>query len=72
KINQNPDAPVKLALTGLGRITRVDSGFQSVLFRLFTKIVDANIFIKMTAYVTPPILRAIKLKDMLQYDKKNE
>ncbi|KAA6377512.1 MAG: hypothetical protein EZS28_026962, partial [Streblomastix strix] len=72
KINQNPDEPINLALSGLGRITRVDSGFQSVLFRLFTKIVDANIFIKITAKLAPPILKAIKLEAMMKYDKKNE
>ncbi|KAA6352937.1 MAG: hypothetical protein EZS28_051536, partial [Streblomastix strix] len=51
KINQNPNSVASLALSGIGRVTRVDSGFQAVTMRLITKVIDANIFIKILSKV---------------------
>ncbi|KAA6400855.1 MAG: putative short chain dehydrogenase [Streblomastix strix] len=43
---QSPDQVAGYALSGLGRVTRVDSGFQGIFGRIVMKLIDANIFIK--------------------------
>ncbi|KAA6380571.1 MAG: putative 17 beta-hydroxysteroid dehydrogenase type 3, partial [Streblomastix strix] len=45
KYGQKPDNVADLALRGLGRVTRVDSGFQAIIIRIVTKLIDANVMI---------------------------
>ncbi|KAA6392157.1 MAG: putative 17 beta-hydroxysteroid dehydrogenase type 3 [Streblomastix strix] len=46
KLMQSADFVANLALSGLGRVTRVDCGFSGIIARIITKVIDNNLFIK--------------------------
>ncbi|KAA6365504.1 MAG: hypothetical protein EZS28_038969, partial [Streblomastix strix] len=75
----NADSVAYLALSSIGRITRVDSGFQSIFLRLAMKVIDANIIIKIIrkgsygcvflAYHLEYGIIALKICQKIKYNK---
>ncbi|KAA6372990.1 MAG: putative short-chain dehydrogenase [Streblomastix strix] len=71
-ISQSGDNVADLALSSLGRITRLDSGFQSIIVRLITKIIDANIMIFLIKKAAPSFLKTMGLDLSKGNKNKNE
>ncbi|KAA6370037.1 MAG: hypothetical protein EZS28_034436 [Streblomastix strix] len=53
KISQKSDTVAELALCGIGRATRIDSGFMAIIMRLVTRSIDANLFIRIMKAAAP-------------------
>ncbi|KAA6388922.1 MAG: putative 17 beta-hydroxysteroid dehydrogenase type 3 [Streblomastix strix] len=52
KISINPDRVAHDAISGLGRVTRVDTGYMAITMRLITKVFDSYITIKFIQKIT--------------------
>ncbi|KAA6393586.1 MAG: putative short-chain dehydrogenase [Streblomastix strix] len=69
KVSQNGDNVADLALSSIGRVSRLDSGFQAVGLRIMTKIIDANLIIALMKKVAPQM---IKKKKFDSNEKENQ
>ncbi|KAA6353596.1 MAG: hypothetical protein EZS28_050877, partial [Streblomastix strix] len=57
--SQSAERVAGLALSGLGRFTRVDCGAQGIGSRIAVKLIDANIFIRIMQKALPSMLKGM-------------